>query len=210
MTLERKSPSGPSAGGAPVWDPTAVTAGDQAAPETPAAASAALTKPRVAPRRANATTNALLAIGAIVAMGGLGFAAGRFTTPAASDTGNGNGGAPVANASGAPGGPGDGGGRGGFGGSVMVSGTVVSVGTDSFTVKLASGQTVTIATGSSTTYHSQTSGSSTDLTAGKTVQVQTTGGSGGGPNANSSGAPAASGSAGTGTRTATDVTITGS
>lgn len=59
----------------------------------------------------------------------------------------------------------------------------------------------TVATGSATTYHNQTAGSSSDLAAGQTVQVQTSGGS--------SAAPNASASPGTQTtRTATDVTIT--
>jgi hypothetical protein len=103
-------------------------------------------------------------------------------------------------------GPPDGGLRGGFG-AATVTGTVVSVARDSITVKLASGQTVTVATGSSTTYHNQTAGSGTDLAAGQTVQVQTSGGTN--PGANASASPNASAGSGTQTtRTATDVTIT--
>jgi hypothetical protein len=71
------------------------------------------------------------------------------------------------------------------------------------TVQLADGQTVEVALGSSTTYHNQTSASSSDIAAGDTVQVQVSGGNGAGPNAS------ASASASSGTRTATDVTVTG-
>jgi hypothetical protein len=170
-----------------------------AALEAATASAAPASKPVLKPkqRRSNSVT-AMLAISALIAVGGVGFAVGRLASSSTATTGtNTNGGfngAPRADASGLPAD-----GRG-FGLASTVSGTVVSVGTDSFTVKLASGQTVTIATGSSTTYHAQTAGSSTDLTAGSTVLVQTTGGDA---------APGASASPGTSTtRTATDVTIT--
>jgi hypothetical protein len=182
---------------APVWDPANLDAGDEPAP---APAEPSVPKPAVPVlkprRRQSGSTTVLLAISALIAVGGIGFAAGRALTPAATTTSNN--GAP--NGAQFPNGsfvPGD---RGAFGGSATVSGTVVSVGSDSFTLKLANGQTVTIATGSSTTYHAQTPGSSGDLAAGQTVQVQTSGGRV---------EPGASASAGTTTaRTATDVTIT--
>ena len=206
-TDEAAPASEPLTGEAPLWEPAVPESADEAAP-TPTSgaatdadllpANASRPKAIIAPRRANSVT-ALLAISTAIAVGGLGFAAGRFTTSAQTSSANGNGGAnggaPLGpNASGAPG---DG---WGFGGSATVSGTVVSVGTDSFTVKLASGETVTVATGSSTTYHAQTSGSSSDLAAGQAVTVQTSGGNV---------APGASAGPGTQTtRTATDVTIT--
>ena len=166
-----------------------------------------VTRPKiqVRPRRSNSVT-VLLAVSALVAVGGIGFAVGHVATPGGTDTTgqNGNGGQFGPNASGIPGNLGsfrpDG--NGGFGsGAASISGTLVSVSADSFTVKLASGETVTIATGSSTTYHSQTSGANTDLATGETVTVQTSSGSAG-SNASASSSP------GTGARTATDVTIT--
>ena len=190
----------------PVWAPeldTVAADPPEAAPlETSVAAAAAAadrSRLKTRPRKSNSVT-ALLAVSALVAVGGIGFAVGRLGSTAQTTTtnANSNGGFPVANASGLPGG-GFGDGRG-FGLASTVSGTVVSVGTDSITVKLASGQTVTLATTSSTAYHAQTAGSSSDLTSGDTVLVQTTGGDA---------IPGASASSATqSSRTATDVTIT--
>ncbi|MGD0863546.1 MAG: hypothetical protein ABSA21_12465 [Candidatus Limnocylindrales bacterium] len=185
---------------APVWEPTLEP--DPA--DSPAEAeiqvvpvSRVPARPR--PRRGN-SVSVLLAISALIAMGGISFAAGRATTSGTGTSVNGNANgipAEFADASGAPGGL-----RAGTGGAATLTGTVVSVASDSITLKLADGSTVTVGTGSSTTYHNQTAGSSTDLATGETVQVQTSGGSSATPNA--------SASPGTGTtRTATDVTITG-
>ena len=91
-------------------------------------------------------------------------------------------------------------------GATTVSGTVVSVSADSMTLKLANGQTVQIATGSSTTYHGQSSAASTDVTTGATVTVQTTVGTAAGSSAGTN--AVASPGAANDTRTATDVTIT--
>jgi hypothetical protein len=196
----------------PVWEPatyaeTADTAGTgTAAVETaagpnpgPAGATRPKSQLRAPAGRSNSVTNLLL-VAALIAVGGIAFAVGHATTSGSSNVtaqnGNPNGGF-VPGASGLPGD----GLRAGFGGAASISGTVVSVGTDSITLQLAGGQTVTIATGSTTTYHNQTSGSSSDVAVGQTVQVQTAGGDGGAPNA--------SASPGTGTtRTATDVTVT--
>ena len=157
----------------------------------------------IAPKRTN-SVGVLLGISAMVAVGGIGFAAGRLGGGGASTSNTqANNGGFAPNASGGPGGFGgirpDGSGGPGVGGAASVSGTVVSVGADSFTVKLASGETVTIATGSTTTYHSQTSGTSADLASGESVTVQTSG---------RAATPNASASAGTTSRTATSVTIT--
>lgn len=184
----------------PVWDPAVeLGAAEEVASNEVGPAPVSKARVRVPQRRTN-STSALLVIAALVAFGGVGFAVGHVTTSgqtgATSQNGN-TSGQFGPNASEIPGA----GLRGGFGGAATVTGTIVSVSTDSITVKLASGQTVTVATGSSTTYHNQTSGSSTDLAVGQTVQVQTSGGT----NAGSS----ASASPGTQTtRTATDVTIT--
>ncbi len=185
-------------------------------PETPAAQEApeaqgampAVRRQGVA-RRVN-SSGLLLAISALIALGGIGFAVGRVT---ASQTGTGQsdanafsgqfGGGP--NASGFPGDLG-GAARAGVLGATTLSGTVVSVSADSITVELESGQTVQIATGSSTTYHGQSSAASTDVTTGATVTVQTTVGAAAGssPGTNAGAGPGAV----NGTRTATDVTIT--
>ena len=129
------------------------------------------------------------------------FAAGRATAPAAAATNgrgfNGNGqafggGGLAPNASGAPG-------RGGFGGAfaaggLTIEGTVTAVTTDSITLQLTSGQSITIPTDSQTTYHTRAAAKPSDVATGSTVQVQLsgrgfTGGGGqdGGPTA--SGAP---------------------
>jgi hypothetical protein len=69
---------------------------------------------------------------------------------------------------------------------------VVSVDGDTMTIKTASGQTIQVATGPSTTYNTQSPASASDVAAGKTVQVQLdiTGGAGGFGRPDASGAPA--------------------
>ncbi|MGZ6268620.1 MAG: hypothetical protein ACXWNR_08690 [Candidatus Limnocylindrales bacterium] len=156
-------------------------------------------------RRAS-SSSLLLVVSALVALGGVGFAVGRATSSGQTDTSQSN----VSNAGQFPGpnasGDFSGLARVGAAGSTSVSGTVVSVSADSITLKLANGQTVQVATGSSTTYHGQSAAAITDVTTGASVTIQTAAG------------PAADASAGTnagaspgalnGTRTATDVTIT--
>ena len=145
--------------------------------------------------------NLVLGIAAAVAIAGVAFAVGRTTAPAsaATVTGRGNfggvfpGGSFAPRASGQPGF-----GRGGFGAALggaglTVSGTVVSVSGDTMTIKTASGQTIEVTTGPSTTYNTQSAASASDVTAGKNVQVQldiTDGGAGGLGRPNASGAPA--------------------
>ncbi|MGD0018965.1 MAG: hypothetical protein ABSD62_06885 [Candidatus Limnocylindrales bacterium] len=191
--------AGTGAAELPVWTPAIELAADEDVPAgevEPARVSKP--HPRLRPRSTN-STSILLVIGALVAFGGVGFAVGHATSGQTSSTTQGGTTSDQfgPNASGIPGDVV----RGGFGGDATVTGTVVSVATDSITVKLANGSTVTIATGSSTTYHNQTAGSSTDLAAGQTVQVQTSGGADAGPNASASPGTQT-------TRTATDVTIT--
>jgi hypothetical protein len=70
---------------------------------------------------------------------------------------------------GANGGPGRG---GGLGVRVTVRGTVESVDGDTLTIKMASGQTVEVTTGESTTYNTQAPASASDVQAGTTVQIQ--------------------------------------
>jgi hypothetical protein len=147
--------------------------------------------------------NLLLGVALVVAVGGVAFAVGRATAPAAvAATGPGNGqfgnGNPNfrPNASGAPGGGFVGGGNGGFfgAGGLSVQGTVTAVTADSITIQLANGQSVTIPIDSQTTYHSQTAASAADVKAGSTVIVALEGGRGAFPGtANGNGGPAASG-----------------
>ncbi|HEY8437589.1 MAG TPA: hypothetical protein VIK65_03145 [Candidatus Limnocylindrales bacterium] len=183
-------------------------------------------------RRSGAATlvNVLLGIALVVAVGGVAFAAGRATAPssvaATGRNGFGNGQFGFGpNASGAP----DRGGFGGFGGfagagGVSLQGTVTAVGSDSITLQLASGQSLTIPLDAQTTYHSRTSATAADVTNGATVIVQLTGGGRGlglglgngqgnqgngqgNQNPAASGGPAAGGGAGRGLGSASSVTI---
>jgi hypothetical protein len=161
--------------------------------------------------RASAGT-ALLLVGALVAIGGVAFAVGRVTAPAAATTtglgaaGRGTGGEGGFGA----GGFGGAGGAGGFGGgrnagALSVTGTVVSIDANSIQVKLANGTTQTLTLGTSTTYRDSTSGSAADVVPGATVQVALDLGVGNGPTA--SGQPRPSGGFG-GLGNATVGTIT--
>jgi Domain of unknown function (DUF5666) len=130
--------------------------------------------------------NIVLAVAVAVAVGGVAFAVGRGTAPASAANANGRG---LAGANGFPGGsfaprasgqPGFGGGRGG---GLTLSGTVESVDGSTLTIKTANGQTVQVTTGPSTTYHTETPATSSDVQTGKTVQVQLDFGGNGRPSA---------------------------
>jgi hypothetical protein len=161
----------------------------------------------------------LMFAAAFVALGGVGFAAGRVTAPAAAtaSTGGrgGNGGFNFpGGGSFNPGGGNGAGGLGRFGGGVSIQGTITETTADHITIKLANGSSVTIPVDSSTAYHRQASATSSDVQTGATVLVQLTGGGAngrGGQAPNGSGAPGASGAPGTTTGrvvgTASDVTI---
>jgi hypothetical protein len=188
----------------PVWQPEHdPDAAEEVATSEIAPAPVSRTRAGVPARRGSApgrrasSTTSLFVVAALVAFGGVGFAVGHLTGSGQTGTQSGNFTAFRASASGAP----AAGARAASGGALTVTGTVVSVSADSITLQLASGATETIATGSSTTYHNQTAGSSSDLAAGQTVQVQTSGGSSAAPNASASPDTQT-------TRTATDVTIT--
>jgi len=184
----------------------------------------------IKPRSGPSILSILLAIGFLVAVGGVAFAAGRLTAPTTTGGGrfaNGQGGA-LAGGQGGQGGA-FGGGNGGAGGGLAgaagltVRGTVTSVTATSITLTLASGQTVTIPTSTATTYHRQDSAAQTDVKAGSQVLVQLAagqgfgrggfggGGQGGGGSAASPGAsPGAAASPGTGASrfgAAQDVTV---
>lgn len=155
----------------------------------------------------------VMVVAAFVALGGVGFAAGRVTAPAAANTGTGgrggNGGA-----FNFPGGSfTPGGGNGGFGrlaGAVSITGTITEVTADHITLKLANGTSLTIPVDSNTAYHRQASASATDVTTGAQVQVQLSAGANGGGGGGQQ--PGASGAPSTGGRTlgpASDITIVG-
>jgi len=160
-------------------------------------------------RRSDRAFGILLVVAALIAVGGLAFAGGRLTAPAATATGTGglggrndgfggNGGFPGPFASGAPGL-----GRAGLGSGVLLTGTVESVGNGTLTIKTENGTTVDVTIQDATTYHSQSAASAADVTTGSQVQVQLEVGGAGGPAAS----PRASAGGAQRTTTARDVTI---
>jgi hypothetical protein len=155
--------------------------------------------------------NAILAIALVVAVGGVAFAVGRATAPAATATGrtgfgaNGQGFPGGPNASGAPGGF-----NGGFGaGGISIQGTVTAVSADSITLQIAGGQSLTIPLNASTTYATRTPATAAAVTSGSTVIVQLEGGRGafGNGNGGQGGGPNASGAPGRTLGPASNVTV---
>ena len=174
--------------------------------------------PVIAPvKKGDRTFTILLAVGLLIAVGGVAFAVGRVTAPAQAATTRGNFGAGgFGGAAGAGAGTGAAGlGRGGFGGGVLVTGTVDSVSGTTMTLKETNGSTVTVNLASTTTYHAQAAATAADVTTGKQVQVevQIAGGLGGqdvpgaSPGAAANPSPPASGAPVTRAVTARDVTI---
>ena len=169
------------------------------APPPAAPISAAAPSPAVAGTRPRSLSwvNAALALALAVAIGGIGFAAGRLTAPAALAAANGtgrfgNGAFPGGNFPGGnvpgggyfQGGDDNGGGfRGAFGGGgASIEGTVESVSGDTLTLKLANGSTIQVSLSGTTTYHAQASATSGDVKPGGTVivRVELNRGAGGG------------------------------
>ncbi len=168
-------------------------------------------------KKGDRTFTILLAVGLLIAVGGVAFAVGRVTAPAQAATTRGGFGAGGFGGAGTGAGASAGAGgagfaRGGFGGGVLVTGTVDSVSGTTMTLKEANGSTVTVNLASTTTYHAQAAATAADVTTGKQVQVevQIAGGFGGAdvPGA-SPGAAASPGASGAPTRTITarDVTL---
>ena len=117
--------------------------------------------PTTPSRRTRTIVNGVLAAAFVVLVGGVAFAAGRATAPAATTAG---GTSPL------PGDPGDG--RFGPGsGGLSIQGTVTAVDGDSITFELADGGTIKIALDSDTDYHRQADASASDVTTGMTVIV---------------------------------------
>jgi hypothetical protein len=117
----------------------------------------------------------LLAVAALIAVGGVTFAVGRLTAPAAATTRS-----PGSGAGGAF--PGGQGGRqgalGGFlgAGGLTIRGTVTATTSSGITIRLVNGTTITIPTDSATTYHRQASASAGDVSSGSEVLVELAGG----------------------------------
>jgi hypothetical protein len=192
-----------------------------APPEAPAPVtrqpSAPAPGPVVAPKkRSGALVNAVLLIGALVAVGGVAFAIGRSTAQAQATALTGQGVFPGGGQGlpgGLPGGSFDPGqaGPGGFPGggdrTMTIAGTVTSLDGTTMVITTASGNETTIDV-SGAAYHAQADASASDVTVGTEVSVATEGF--GFRRPGSSAAPDAGGApvAGSGTITATDVTIT--
>jgi hypothetical protein len=125
--------------------------------------------PPLKPRR-NRWLDVALGLAALVAVAGIAFAAGRFTAPqrtfglGANFGANGNGAAPGSS-------PGTGA-RGGFGGTLALEGTITALSADQLTLKLDSGQTVTVPLNGATAYHRQAAAGAADVQSGSKVLVQ--------------------------------------
>ena len=170
-------------------------------------------------KKGDRTFTILLAVGLLIAVGGVAFAVGRVTAPAQAASTRGGFGAGGFGAGGT-GAAGAGAARGGFGG-VLLTGTVDSISGTTMTLKEANGTTVIVNLASTTTYHAQAPATAADVTTGKQVQVQITGGLGGGAGAaggatggtgatggGAAGASPAAGGTGTTTRTVTASEVT--
>jgi hypothetical protein len=170
----------------PVWSAPAapITPSSAAEPPNPVATPPSLEPVRpvaVAPRRSSSGRwlNVLLGIAAAVAIGGIAFAFGRSTAPAAAaaDGPRFRNGAVFPGGSFDPNGsftPGRGGNGPGFftSGGLTISGTVTSVTGDKMTITTDSGQTVEVTLGADTEYHQQSAGSASDVKTGSKVAVE--------------------------------------
>jgi hypothetical protein len=207
MTMDSSTPgSTPGSTPPPTWtpDPTPAPLANSVPPAPPASFAPAPIVAKTTAKNRASTGTALLLVGALVAIGGVAFAVGRVTAPAAAATpaAGGLGGAgrgAGANGEGGFGGFGGGaGGAGGFGGAagrgaagLSVSGTVVSIDGSTIQIKLANGTTETLNLSSTVTYRDSTTGTATDVIPGSTVQIGLALGAGTGPTA--SGQPRPSG-----------------
>jgi len=146
--------------------------------------------PIVAPsRRSNRLLDIALALAAVLAIGGVAFAAGRITAPAGAGPAFARGLAPggtivTPDGSFDPNGPKPGGLA--LNGGLAIDGTVTAVDADSITLKLANGQEMTFSLDDSTNYHEATDASPSDVAVGDDVSV-TASGNGRAPAAGSSG-----------------------
>jgi hypothetical protein len=162
--------------------PTTPEAFDPLEPASFAPQPVAATGPRaplVKPKSSSRAVNAVLALAVLVAVGGIAFAIGRTTAPAAAANPRGAlaGGFPggsfapngsfTPDASGFPGGfPG-----GGLGRAAALTGTVESLTPDLLTITTDTGQTIQIGLDTDTDYHAESDATSADVVVGSTVQV---------------------------------------
>jgi hypothetical protein len=176
----------------------ATTPAPTAAAPTSAPLASVIARPT--PSTGGRGTSILLALAAAIAVGGIAFAAGRLTAPAATaTTGRGAAGQLPGAGQGLPG-------RGdGFGG-ISLKGDVTAVSATSISLKLASGSVVTIPLGDDTAYHTATSASAADVVVGSQVAV-TPGGRAGGPSASLEPGASLGPAAGIAFGPATDVTV---
>jgi hypothetical protein len=132
-----------------------------------------------ASRRTSRVLDIALALAAVLAIGGVAFAAGRITASTAAGPAFARGLAPggpnVAPAgSFDPNGPGPGGRA--LNGGLAVDGTVTAIDAASITLELPNGQVMTFKLEETTTYHEAADASSADVAVGDDVSVKVTGG----------------------------------
>jgi hypothetical protein len=169
--------------------PAAIPPTAPAAPASPSAAVNPVSPATVTPRRGGgAWVNLLLVGAAVIAVGGVAFAIGRTTAPAAASTvgtfqrgGNLPGGVALdPNGSFDPGagnGGRFGGGSGAFGnGGLAIDGTVTAVDGSTLTITTANGGSVTFDTDDQTTYHETTETDAGSVGVGDDVTVRLNGG----------------------------------
>ena len=146
------------------------------APTVPSAPPNPIATP---PRRTSRVLDLALALAAVLAIGGVAFAAGRLTAPAGAGPAFARGLTPdgtVVTPDGSfdPNGPKPGGLA--LNGGLAIDGEVTAIDVDSITLKLADGQEMTFKLDDTTTYHEAADASSTDVAVGDDVSVQVTGG----------------------------------
>ena len=130
-------------------------------------------------RRTSRVLDIALALAAVLAIGGVAFAAGRITAPAGTGPSFARGLAPdgtivTPDGSFDPNGPRPGGLA--SSGGLAIDGEVTSIDADSITLKLADGQEMTFKLDDATTYHEAADASSSDVAVGDDVSVKVTGG----------------------------------
>jgi len=151
------------------------------APTAPSGpAPTALANPADKPaRRTNRWLDIALALAAVLAIGGVAFAAGRMTAPAGAGPSFARGLAPdgtVVTPDGSfdPNGPRPGGLA--LDGGIAIDGTVTAVDADTITLKLADGEEMTFKLDDTTAYHEATDAAPSDVAVGDDVSVKVTGG----------------------------------
>jgi hypothetical protein len=130
-------------------------------------------------RRTSRVLDIALALAAVLAIGGVAFAAGRLTAPAGAGPAFARGLAPegrVVTPDGSfdPNGPKPGGLA--VDGGLAIDGEVTAIDADSITLKLADGEEMTLKLEDTTTYHEAADASSSDVAVGDDVSVKVTGG----------------------------------